>query len=663
MSKKVFFSLYSSKFLLVLVMLPMIQEQLFIPFLQSIQFEIDPWQEWLQASGSPEAFPYGLFMILVFLPAKILGAGFDLFGFNELMGIQVGFALTILLFDFLIGYQLFRLKTSAKLQLLFTASPLVVWVNFLHGQTDIIPAYFLFLAGLLFLEGRFLFSGFSLGISIGTKFSLILAIPFVFVYLLDNPRIRKSGQTFLLAALGMSLVSYSPALYSLSFRSMVLGTPESMKIFDFLISLENHRIIVFPAAYLVLLYLMWKAGRTSPKVMFLFISISLLILSILTPASIGWSIWGIPLLILMADSISISAIMAVWIMSFGIVFLHLGDLQNKITFRSGNSFEIVTTQLVQDCTFTVVLVISVQLFLSILRQAVTVGDIYGIANKPLSVSIAGDSGVGKDTLASSLSECFGVNSTVIIPGDGYHRFERGDSRWKSITHLNPDANDLSLWSKHLNQALSRLNFSYRDYDHSNGRFRNKVPSNRGDLVISQGLHALYSELSEITDLRVFLTMDEKLRERLKLDRDVSARSASIASVKKSIKSRKDDFTKYVSPQQAKADLIIHISDLREDSFTILFSSKSPSLDEHICQQLVAIANIECRTVVFEGQSWKNVSKAGLSKLEIEDLFRGSFEHYNQLFAFTNKFSGGSKGILQYLVFVNLESKRRSTQSA
>jgi uridine kinase len=256
-----------------------------------------------------------------------------------------------------------------------------------------------------------------------------------------------------------------------------------------------------------------------------------------------------------------------------------------------------------------------------------------------------------------------VNSTVIIPGDGYHRFERGDARWKSITHLNPDANDLSLWSKHLNQALSRLNFSYRDYDHLNGRFRNKVPSNRGDFVVSQGLHALYSELSEITDLRVFLTMDKKLRERLKLNRDVSTRSASIASVKNSIKSRRDDFTKYVSPQQAKADLIIHIRDLGEDSFTILFNSKSPSLDEHICQQLVAIANIECRTVVFEGQAWKNVSKVGVAKQEIEDLFRGSFEHYNQLFAFTNKFSGGSKGILQYLVFVNLESKRRSTQSA
>jgi uridine kinase len=318
---------------------------------------------------------------------------------------------------------------------------------------------------------------------------------------------------------------------------------------------------------------------------------------------------------------------------------------------------------VQDFVFTVVLVTSLQLFLSILRQAVSVGDIYGIAKKPLSVSIAGDSGVGKDTLANALSECFGVNSTVIIPGDGYHRFERGDARWKATTHLNPDANDLWLWAKHLSQALARLNFSYRDYDHSNGRFRNKVPSNRGDLVISQGLHGLYSELSGMTDLGIYLSMDEKLRERLKMKRDTSARSSSVKSVKQSIKSRQSDFVRYVSPQQERADLRIHFVDLEENSFKILFNSKTPSIDDRISKLLQAIINLECRSVVIDGQVWKSISMKELGFYEMESLFRGSFDNYNQLFAYSNHFSGGIQGVLQYIVFMNLESKRRSTQSA
>ena len=663
MSKKAFLTSYFLKLILVVIMLPVIQQQLFIPFLHSFQLGLDPWNNWLRESGSTNAFPYGLFMILFFLPSKILGFALAQVGVDAHLGIQIGFALTILLFDFLIGYRLLKLKKSTKLQYLYLASPLVVWVNYIHGQTDIIPAYFLFLAGLLFLEGRFIAAGLALGVSIGTKFSLILAIPFIFVYLLDNPRIRKSGQIFLTSAVGMSLISYSPAVYSDSFRTMVLGTPESKKLFEYAISLGNYRVLVFPAVYLMLLYLIWKAGRTSPKVLFLFISISLIILAILTPASIGWSLWGIPLLILMSDTLSISAITAMWVTSFGIVALHFGDLQNKISLRSGSSFEILTSQLLQDCAFTVVLVISVQLFLSILRQAVSVGDIYGIATKPLSVSIAGDSGVGKDTLAIALSECFGVNSTVIIPGDGYHRFERGDSRWKAITHLNPDANDLWLWSKHLNQALARLNFSYRDYDHSNGRFKNKVPSNRGDLVISQGLHGLYSELSEVTDLRIYLSMDEVLREKLKVNRDVAARSSTVRSVRNSISLRRTDFIKYVNPQREMADLRIHIAELDENSFKLLFNSRTPSMDDQISKLLVAISNLECRSITVEGQVWKSISMSGLGFSEMESLFRASFDHYNQLFAFTNKFSGGMQGILQYIVFMNLESKRRSTRSA
>ena len=55
------------------------------------------------------------------------------------------------------------------------------------------------------------------------------------------------------------------------------------------------------------------------------------------------------------------------------------------------------------------------------------------------IAICGDSGSGKTVLANTLNLLFKKDG-LTLETDRYHKWERGDPKWKEITHLNPDAN-------------------------------------------------------------------------------------------------------------------------------------------------------------------------------------------------------------------------------
>ena len=53
-------------------------------------------------------------------------------------------------------------------------------------------------------------------------------------------------------------------------------------------------------------------------------------------------------------------------------------------------------------------------------------------------AICGDSGSGKSTLSKLLKNCF--SDSFSLECDRYHKWERGDSNWTDVTHLDPKAN-------------------------------------------------------------------------------------------------------------------------------------------------------------------------------------------------------------------------------
>jgi uridine kinase len=183
---------------------------------------------------------------------------------------------------------------------------------------------------------------------------------------------------------------------------------------------------------------------------------------------------------------------------------------------------------------------------------------------PLSVAIAGDSGTGKDTLCVSLANVFGEKATAFLFGDDYHLYERGAPIWEISTHLHPANNDLSTMTKDAVSLMRGRAIQGKHYDHARGRFTKQRPIQQRELVVVNGLHVLASaEIRRASDLGVFMSMDERLRRQLKINRDVGERGHSVEKVVQSIERRVGHAASFVTPQAALADVEFRIESVRE----------------------------------------------------------------------------------------------------
>ena len=179
------------------------------------------------------------------------------------------------------------------------------------------------------------------------------------------------------------------------------------------------------------------------------------------------------------------------------------------------------------------------------------------------ITISGDSGAGKTTLAKELSRLFEKQGfkTLVYECDRYHKWERGDENWKMFTHLHPEANNIEEAVQDI--ALLKTNHSIiqRDYDHNNGKFtigESIVPSS---IIIVIGLHALYdSKLNSISDLKIFLDPNEKVKNNWKIWRDKQERGYSKNQVESQIEKRYPFYSRFIEPQKENADLIISFNE-------------------------------------------------------------------------------------------------------
>ncbi len=89
------------RLLLIVLAVPLIRSQWFIPFLQAQlqHFSLNPWQNYLAINGDPKAFPYGTIMYLVFLPGAVFGKILTAF-WPYVNFTSIGIGLVTLILDF-----------------------------------------------------------------------------------------------------------------------------------------------------------------------------------------------------------------------------------------------------------------------------------------------------------------------------------------------------------------------------------------------------------------------------------------------------------------------------------------------------------------------------------------------------------------------------------
>jgi len=557
---------------LIAAILPEPVEQWYAPFLDnSIQiFSIDPWGAWLSQGGAAIAFPYGYAMWLFLLPAAML---------CKLLSIPLayGYGLSLICADFgllLILRKFFNTKDWILLSI-YWLSPISLIASYCLGYNDIIPIFLLMSAVYFLKYHRLLMSGVLLIAAISAKLSMILSLPFFLIYLFNNRNLRQILSQYLLGLAIGAIILCLPFLFSSAGLSMVASNPEVEKIYQLSISLvRNTSVYLVPLAYLLMVYVAWRVKRMNFELFNTITGITFLLVVLLTPASLGWFIWLLPLLVgyqVSGDrpAIYLTSLFSTLYVLSAILFVGMQQLSPQIDLLVpvlGLQSIISGIQLknlrLASLAHTALVATGIILTVRIWRETVIRNDFFRLSRKPFVIGVAGDSGSGKDTFSNAIADLFGSHSVAAISGDDYHLWDRHQPMWQVMTHINPSANDLESFAKNLVSLTDGRSVQASRYDHDTGKMSKQFTVRSNDIIIASGLHALYLPiLRECYDLKIYLDIDEDLRAYFKIQRDVNQRGYARERVLEALEKRKPDSEKFIKPQATYADLIFGLCPL------------------------------------------------------------------------------------------------------
>ena len=565
---------FLAKVILIFLLIPTVQVEWFVPFIVNwLNNPLTiPWALHLSSGGDQLSFPYGVIMFITHLPTTFIGWFIDSYTQSSYFA-GVGFRISLLLADIfllLLLLQIFE-KFWKQILIYFWLSPVVLFVTYWHGVSDIIPIVLFFFSLSLIRQGKYSASGVLLALSIAAKHSMIIGTPFIFLYLWSHNGINKEFQRFIIYFVCSLILIELPFFFSESFRLMVINNREAEKIYWLFIKMNKDNLIFLtPLVYSLLLYSFWRIRKANFDLLLASMGVAFSVVILMTPAPPGWYLWLVPIFTLHQCRYGVGAVSLISIFSFLFVTYHL-------VYSSGPSLVVYDMPLVnlsfvyssfaQSFHYTLMIGGGVLIALQILREGIRENDYYQLSNKPLVLGIAGDSGVGKSSFSRSLAAIFGERSLVEVSGDDYHNWDRSSPMWKTLTHLDPKANRLFELVKDVRSLIGGEVVRARHYDHSTGRFLPKKVRKTKDVILVEGLHTLYpKQLLEELDVRFFIEMDESLRLFFRTKRDVEERGHDSKKALHEFDKRKEDSEKYIKPQSARADVVFTLLPVNKDLF-------------------------------------------------------------------------------------------------
>jgi uridine kinase len=549
------------RLLIIALVLPTPLAQWYGPFFTSSisAFSLDPWQSWLNQGGESIAFPYGYAMWLFFLPFILI---------CNLVSIPItyGYGIGLLCADFgllLLLRQLFQSKEWVLLAI-YWLSPISLIASYWLGYNDLVPI-FLLIASIVAIKKHHLFlSGVIVLAAISAKLSMVLSLPFFFIYFFHNRALKQIFAHFIKGLIAGFLLFLLPFLASKAGMSMVSSNPEVEKIYQLSIHLaSNTAIYLVPLSYLLMLYGSWRIKRMNFELFNATLGMAFLLIVLLTPASPGWFIWILPLLVsyqLSGDRVAIyisSIFSGLYVLS-ALLFIGADHIPLLVEKFTANNYQLSDVRLI-SLTQTALVATGIILAMRIWRETVIRNDYFRLSRKPFVIGIAGDSGAGKDTFSNAITNLFGKHSVSTISGDDYHLWDRQQPMWQVMTHINPAANDLESFAKNLIALTDGKNIQACHYNHDTGKMSKPFELKSNDIIIANGLHALYLPiLRQCYDLSIYLDIDEQLRTFFKLQRDINQRGYTKERVLELLAKRKPDSDQFIKPQAAFADLVLSL---------------------------------------------------------------------------------------------------------
>ena len=557
------------KLLFLALVLPAATEQWYAPFLfNSVkEFGFDPWGTHLALGGDELAFPYGYAMWLIFLPLAALTFVFEL-------PQTTGYGLTLLYVDVALLITMRRLTDTTDGQLLacYWMSPIVFFATYWLGFNDLLPILLLMLCLVSLREAEPRWAALYVGLAVSAKLSMVLAVPFLFLYLFRNKRLQVYWHSFVVTLAIVMLVLQVPYLLWATGGEMLFGNPELSKVYDVSLPIGNDlRVFLLPLGYLLALFGAWRVQRMSFSLLVALLGMAFFLVLLLTPAAPGWFVWVLPFLVSYQTKSDKTAVLLVG--TFSLLYIGLNGLLSPLPSLPTADWPsgIKTAEWLGISTHTlslwqtVLLATGLILASRMLREGIQENEYFRLSRRPFVFGIAGDSGSGKSTLADAVSGLFGQHSVLQVSGDDYHLWDRQQPMWQAMTHLDPRANELYRFADEIRAVSSGFSIRSRRYDHATGKMSAPRLLKSNDYIIVTGLHALYLPyLRELYDLKIYLDMDDALRRHYKIQRDMEHRGYSRENAVAELKKRESDAQAYIRPQIKHADLVLSIRPLHEE---------------------------------------------------------------------------------------------------
>lgn len=669
------------KIMLIIALMPTIQQEWFVPFVVNwIENPTSiPWSGFLLSGGDPLAFPYGVVMFISHLPTTAIGWTIDHF-FDVGYFTSIGFRASLFLADIFLLLLLLQLFEHhwKKVLIYYWLSPLVLFITYWHGQTDLVPVALFVYALTLIKRGNYWAAGLILACSIAAKHSMAIVAPFIILYLWSHNGINKELQRFLAFFIGSLLVIEIPFFFSDAFQMMVLDNREVEKLYWLFINMgKDNPIFLTPLIYLSLLYYFWRIRRINFDLLMATMGVAFSVVILMTPSTPGWYLWLVPIFTIHQSRYGLGAVAVIAMFSFLFISYHLLHTSgaNSVLFEfSSPNISFLKNSFFQSLHYTLMIGSGLLITIQILREGVHANDYYRLGNKPLVLGIAGDSGVGKTTFSKGLATVFGERSLVEVSGDDYHNWERSSPMWNTLTHLDPKANRLFELVRDVQGLIGGEVVEARQYDHVTGRFLPQKIRKTKNVILVEGLHTLYpKQLLKELDVSFFIEMEESLRLFFRVKRDTEERGHSKEAILSEFKKRKADSEKYIKPQLERADVVFTLLPINQELFKqdhfinsnikLRACIKNGIYYQQLVRVLIGVCGLQVNidSVDEKGEVILEISGDVVSE-DIRLAINMLVPNMDELLSLSAEFTEGIYGIMQIITVMEIDEalKRRKS---
>ena len=624
------------------------------------------------------SFPIGLLIRLGVIALALAGQG--------LSAGAMAFALLVLAAD-LSTYLLLRRLGPAERQdevaRLYWLSPLVIWLLHGVGSLAAISAAALVASFLAMERRRYGAMGLLTGLACVIQPALILLLlPLLALFASSLSRLRQGSAVLMIVAAGVAAFGL---LLSFSGVFGLYPNAASMMVADFtnlfttrLTQLGGAGIAVLPLLLAGIAYIAWRARLIDRELLWTFFTLALLAATAVAAPAAGTALLAVLFLSKHAAYAERSGLAGLAVLSALLLLQSVLVFPSPVFALFTGGAELPPHALAEPLRLALpsaIAAVAALVAAQVVQRGIARSHSFLATRRPVAIGIAGDSGVGKDALADAVSALFSPRTVASVSGDDYHNWDRNKPMWRTLTHLNPRANDLPLFRTHVTQLIDRRWVRARHYDHVSGRMTKPLLTRPGELVVASGLHALAApSLNTLYDLRVFLDMDEDLRRFFKVRRDVTVRGHPLQRVLASIERRRPDAIAYIHPQKDAAHIVFRLMPTHPDRLDPMAGKPVPMkllVDAvpgvsfaDVTRGLVGIAGIQAAELPLASNRSRLVVEGDPSPADIAAVARRIIFLAHDLMRDEPAWEGGLMGVMQLIMLHQIEQvwHRRSVNA-